>query len=292
MPDDAMSTHSSSLLRVAAVQFRSSDDLADNLARTRQSLGEAAGQGVRIAAFPECSVSSYRAGVIEQFTDAELRDTETALADMCREIDIYGVFGIPYFEDGDRYNGALVFGPEGGCVARYAKVQLAGERWCLSGKRLIVFPIDDVLATVIICHDERYPELVRLPVLAGAQLVFYISCESGVIEETKVDPYRAQIVARAEENTVFVVHANTPQVSHRNSDGTITLEGGCSHGQSRIIAPDGNLMQEASIFQEEMLVQSLDMSKAHRHIALRSVESDLLADWWRSGIDLVERQGV
>jgi len=30
-----------------------------------------------------------------------------------------------------------------------------------------------VPATVIICHERRYPELVRLPVMMGAQIVFH-----------------------------------------------------------------------------------------------------------------------
>jgi hypothetical protein len=34
-----------------------------------------------------------------------------------------------------------------------------------------------VPTATIICHDKRYPELTRLPVLAGARLIFYIACE-------------------------------------------------------------------------------------------------------------------
>ena len=35
-----------------------------------------------------------------------------------------------------------------------------------------------LLCAVIICHDSRHPELVRLPVLRGARLVFYVSWET------------------------------------------------------------------------------------------------------------------
>ena len=45
-------------------------------------------------------------------------------------------------------------------------------------------------------------------------------------------PVRAQIQARAVENGVYIVHANAPA----NDDTT------GSHGQSRVIAPDGNLL--------------------------------------------------
>ena len=136
-------------------------------------------------------------------------------------------------------------------IERYHKVQLA-ETWPAEGDHLSVFPIDGVRCSIIICHDERYPELVRLPVLAGARVIFYISHESGIRSEQKIDPYRAQIQARAVENTVYVVHANAPA----NND----LTG--SHGQSRIVAPDGRIIHEASMFEEEVVTATLDLSRA------------------------------
>jgi predicted amidohydrolase len=126
----------------------------------------------------------------------------------------------------------------------------------------------------MICHDERYPELVRLPVLAGAKVIFYVSHESGLREEHKIGPYRAQIQARAVENTVFVVQANAPA----NKDAT------GSHGHSRIIAPDGNILQEASIFGDETLQATLDLRKATRANARNSLERGPLRDWWREGL--------
>ena len=140
------------------------------------------------------------------------------------------------------YNSAAVINPRGEILARYHKIQLA-ESWPMAGDRLLVFKIDDVQACIIICHDERYPELVRLPVLAGARVVFCLSHESGLDKESKLVPYRAQIQARAVENTVYVVQANAPA----NTDST------GSHGQSRLIAPDGNLIEEASIFGENVI---------------------------------------
>jgi predicted amidohydrolase len=134
-----------------------------------------------------------------------------------------------------------------------------------------------VPCTILICHDERYPELVRLPVLAGARVIFYISHESGVRQEQKLGPYRAQIQARAVENTVYVVHANAPA----NDD----LSG--SHGQSRVIAPDGNILQEASMFAEEVVTADLDLRKATAENALHSLARGPLADWWKQGVKRV-----
>ena len=114
----------------------------------------------------------------------------------------------------------------------------------------------------------------RLPVLAGAKVVFYISHESGLRNEDKINPYRAQIQARAVENTVFVVQANAPA----NDDL------GGSHGHSRIIAPDGNILREASIFREDVLTETLDLRKATRGNALKSLDRGPLGDWWKDGV--------
>jgi predicted amidohydrolase len=140
-----------------------------------------------------------------------------------------------------------------------------------------VFRVRGVPCSIIICHDERYPELVRLPVLAGAQVVFYISHESGLREEHKVGPYRAQIQARAVENGVYVVQANAPA----NKDAT------GSHGHSRIIATDGNILKEASIFREEVLMAKLDLTRATRANARNSLKRGPLREWWESGLKRV-----
>src|SRR5207302_2785891 len=131
---------------------------------------------------------------------------------------------------------------------------------------------------IIICHDERYPELVRLPVLAGARVVFYLSHESPLAQENKIGPYRAQIQARAVENSVFVVHANAPA----NADAS------GSHGQSRVIAPDGNLIQEASMFREDVLTATLELRQATAGNARRSLNGPLGA-WMRKGLELVRQ---
>ena len=230
-------------LKVAAVQFRSSRDLDENVARiTGPHPPPRPSEGVRVAVFPECALTGYFEDVVKAATAERLAEAERRVADACREAGIYAVVGTPH-RDGDKlYNSATVIDPSGRVIERYHKVQLA-EPWPTPGDHLSVFRVDGVPCSIIICHDERYPELVRLPVLAGARVVFYVSHESGVRQESKLGPYRAQIQARAVENTVYVVHANAPA----NDD----LSG--SHGQSRVIAPDGNIVQEASMFGEEVV---------------------------------------
>jgi hypothetical protein len=88
-----------------------------------------------------------------------------AVADACRQAGVYAIVGSAWREGDKLFDSALVIAPTGKVLERYHKIQLA-ERWPQPGDHLSVFKIDGVPCSVIICHDERYPELVRLPVLA------------------------------------------------------------------------------------------------------------------------------
>jgi predicted amidohydrolase len=260
-------------LRVAAVQMRSTRNLADNLSRLTNSIHECARQGARVVVFPECALSGYFEATVTNLTAAQLNDAEAQLAQACRQANVYGVVGTAWRDGENLFNSALIIAPTGRVMERYDKIQLA-ERWPEPGDHLSVFKLDGVPCSVIICHDERYPELVRLPVLAGAQVIFYISHESGLRNEHKLSPYRAQIQARAVENSVYVIQANAP--ANPDASG--------SHGQSRVITPDGNIVQEASIFDEDVLLATLDLRKATRDNARKSLTRGPLRDWWQEGL--------
>ena len=269
-------------LRVAAVQLRSPDDLEANLGRIRESLAACARQRVQVAAFPECSVTGYTTEAILRPKPRELLRAERELAEVCRRHRIHALIGIPWHSRGRIHNSVIVIDATGRLVTRHAKVHLVGQdrAWdCKPGTTPCpVFPVGRALCSSIICHDSRYPELCRLPVLAGARVIFYLSHEASLTKEWKMNPYRAQVQARAAENSVFVVHANAPA----NPD----LSG--SHGQSRIVDPNGNLMAEASQFDEEVLIADLHLPDASAENALRSLDQPPLDRWWREGLRQVK----
>ena len=267
-------------LRVSAVQFRSSKNLNDNVKRHCEYMRKCAKKGSRVVVFPECSISGYADEAVEKATRADLDKAEAEICAVAKEVGVYVIAGNPTKLEDRTYDSAIVVTPEGKIIERYHKVHLAGEKWATKGEHLSVFPVDGVLCSIIVCHDERYPELVRLPALAGARLVFYISSESGMKEESKIVPYRAQIVARAVENSIYIAHSNAP--ADRK-----TLEG--SHGQSRIIDPSGHILQEAGIYEEEVVSAELNMHKANGWLANRSLECDFLKSWWEQGVSMVKR---
>jgi predicted amidohydrolase len=263
-------------LKVAAVQFRSSRDIDNNVARLWDNIRRLGGQGVRVVVFPECALTGYFEDVVRATTAERLALAERQVADACREAGVYAIVGTPHRDGEKLYNSATVIDPSGKVIERYHKVQLA-EPWPTPGDHLSTFKVDGVSCSIIICHDEHYPELVRLPALAGARVVFYVSHESGVRQESKLGPYRGQVQARAAENTVYVMQANAPA----NDD----LSG--SHGQSRVVAPDGNIVHEASMFGEEVVRAELDLGRATAENARRSLGRGPLSRWWAEGLKQV-----
>ena len=261
-------------LHVAAVQFSPNSSVKENAQIIIQYLDQCAKQGIRVVVFQECATTGYDKTAIANATQKQLDRAEAEIAHACEEFNIYAVVGTPYEKDGARFNTAVVFGPEGELIERYAKCQLVGgDDWAQPGEFLSVFYIDDIPCSIIICHDERYPELVRLPVLAGARLIFYVSSESDITAEHKMGPYRAQIAARAVENGVFIVHANSPAM--------------LSHGQSRIIDPTGNIIAEASMFGDEMVDAVIDMRNADGEMAQKSLRFGPLKEWWQEAVKKV-----
>ena len=258
-------------LKVAAVQFRSSFDIKQNCTRIVGHLKRLASAGVQVAAFPECALTGYDTDAWFAPSIVEVEAAEKELAQACLNSKIAAVIGSVYKVNGHLYDTAVVFNSHGKLVERYGKIYLAGEKWATPGNHIAYFDLEGVTSSVMICHDERYPELVRLPAIEGARIIYYISAESGLQQERKLAPYRAQVMARAVENGVFIVQSNAPA----NPD----LTG--SHGQSRIVSIDGNVLQESSFFNEDVAVETLTVKKAKM---ARPLEG-LYGQWWKQGVD-------
>jgi predicted amidohydrolase len=131
-----------------------------------------------------------------------------------------------------------------------------------------------VPATAIICHERRYPELVRLPVMAGARIVFHPNAGlDGLAVSRAKRRGRDGMPVRAFENAVFYVFANS-----------VGPQGGgkWSAGDSKIVAPDGSFLQQADNRRESVVIADLDLSLATRKYALDSLQHPrFLARHWR-----------
>jgi len=173
-------------LKVAAVQFRSSFDVGQNCERMVAQLKRLAGEGVQVAVFLECALTGYHTGPSMVPSAAEIGAAEERVRKACRDARIAALIGSVYKINGRSYDAAVVFDSHGELIERYGKVYLAGEKWATPGNHVAYFELEGVPSSVIICHDERYPELVRLPASKGARIIYYISVNLDCVRSTSL----------------------------------------------------------------------------------------------------------
>ncbi len=262
-------------LRVGAVQMIFAPTLADNLAKIESATVRAAAAGAGAVLFPECATTGYACD-FGRLKPQDLGQALHAVAAMAARHRIHVLVGSPIFAGRRLFNALLVFDPRGRLIHTYAKCQLteADRRWFTPGDGLSLFTVAGVAATAIICHERRYPELVRLPVMAGAQVVFHPNAGMDALAVSRTKRRgRDGIAVRAFENAVYYVFANS-----------VGPQGGgkWSAGDSKIVAPDGTFLGLADNRRETILIADLELSLATRKYAEDSLRHPrFLAPHWR-----------
>jgi len=262
-------------LRIAAIQMIFADSIDGNLAKIERAATQAAEEGADAVLFPECATTGYACD-FGALKPAALRPALRSVATLAAKLRINLLVGSPIFAGRHLYNALLVFDRSGRLVHTYAKCQLvdADRQWFTPGNSLSLFSLDGVPATAMICHERRYPELVRLPVMAGAQMVFHPNAGMDALTVSRTKRHgRDGIPVRAFENAIYYVFANSvgPQG-----------QGKWSAGDSKIVAPDGSFLQLADNRREKVLVADLDLSQATRKYAVDGLQHPrFLASHWR-----------
>ncbi len=272
-------------LRVSACQILTFPSPDESASKVIDWMKKAAEDDVEVILFPEACLCGYQndARYWKKAKPAEFKKAEAKVARTAKRLGMEVVLGTAHWEDGALFNSLLVISKEGKPVGRYSKTHLA-ERWPQPGRVLPIYDVGGVPSCFIICHDQRYPELVQLPAAAGAKVCYYSSNEGGLLSEDKFSAYHAMPIARATENTIYVVMANAPgnpKNLHSPSQ---------SHGNSKIIHPDGNVIIEAGHLEERLVTTTIDIGAASRGNALRGVEDEtILKAWMKEGLKLVTK---
>lgn len=280
----ANSSDTGEILRVAACQILTFPEPKRSAEKICSWLESASQEHVDVVAFPEAAICGYTCDP-QYWKEANPRDFEAAenvVLAAARKLNLAVVLGTAHWEDGKLFNSLLIADRNGEVRGRYSKTHLA-EKWPVPGRRLPVWTVAGVRSCFIVCHDIRYPELVRLPAIAGAQICYLCSNESGLMEEHKFSAYRAMPISRATENSIYLVMTNAP------ADPNNLRSPSQSHGNSKIINPDGNVLCEAGYFKETLVCAAINLKKADRAIAKRAVnDKTILSSWLREGAELVE----
>jgi deaminated glutathione amidase len=206
-------------LRAAAVQLNSTEDTDRNLATADRLVRAAAGRGAELVVLPEKwnvlgTPEQMVAGA--QALDGPAISWARAVA---RELGIDLVAGsIVERVDGREKtsNTSVHVGPDGELCAVYRKlhmfdVEVDGVVYAESaneqpGEEIVVSELSDGLRLgMSICYDVRFPELYRLLVTRGSEV---ITVPAAFTLATTRDHWEVLVRARAIENQCFVVAAN------------------------------------------------------------------------------------
>jgi len=252
------------IFKLAICQLNVGREKKKNIDRAAEMVRKAANAGAQIVVLPEMFNCPYQAKVFPDYAeDFENGETVAMLREVAREKQVYLVGGSIPEREGDRvYNSSFTFGPEGNLLGRHRKIHLfdvdlpGGPRVMESstlgyGEGLTLIDTEWCRLGVIICFDVRFPELIRLLALEGAQLVVIPAAFN-----TTTGPAHWEMTmrARAVDNQLYVAAASPA----RDPEAGYVI-----YGHSMIVEPWGDIMAEAGEG-EEIIMADIDLEKVEK----------------------------
>ncbi len=221
-----------------------------NLQAMLARLKETAAAGATLTVFPECALTGYCFDSVADalpFAQTLPGSATERLANACRDLGVFAVFGL-LEKDGDRlFNAAALVGPSG-LIGTYRKVHLPylgiDMKTTYGDRPFRVFEVGGVKIGMLICYDAAFPEASRSLALLGADVI---------VLPTNWPP-GAECVAdftinsRAMENAVYFMAVN--RVGEERGFQFI--------GRSRICGPSGCTLASTESTQPTVLYADID----------------------------------
>lgn len=247
-------------MRIAACQFAVSGDMHRNFAAMEDAVSRAALRGVRLLAFPECSLTGYPPRNISSASAVDFKEADNLLgrlSGMSASHGIHLLLGAILPADSGFFNSAVLLSP-GANPQFYHKRALWGwdrDNFC-PGNESGIFEIDGFKIGVRICYELRFPEYFSELYAAHTDLNLVLFHDVG----SSPDPERygllfAHLRTRACENICPILSVNsvspyqTAPTALIDSSGCILHE--CAPGKPELLVYD-------------LLPQPLDFSRQGR----------------------------
>jgi omega-amidase len=248
---------------IALVQFHPRlGEVTENLERMGKMIDQICHtQKVDLIVFPELATTGYENGV--NFTDLAEQIpgyTTNFLGKLAGDFHIHIVLGmvVKHKVESIIYNSAVLIGPDGEVMGEYRKVHLKGEEKLAfrAGYKFSVLETDFGNVGLLVGWDLAFPEVARSLALDGAEVLAV--CANW--EAPHTEEWRAYLLARAYENSVFVAGANRIGDEYTYS----------FFGESMIIGPRGELYAQVpkgdeDIPQEGFAVAKIDLDQIKKY---------------------------
>lgn len=258
------------IVRVAAVQFAVTEDVAENLATCLRMTDQAAAEGAQVVVLPEfCNHVSWYDDRAHARRMAQTLDGPfvTALADRARTHGIHLMVNCTLAREDGRTTGSnILVGPDGAILAVTDKQVLMGSERDHLDPAVAASPVVETAfgrVGLYSCMDGVINETPRMLAVGGAQVLLN-SLNSFALDEASL-----HVPVRAVENRVWVVAANKvgplvparsiAMVAERVGVPVEMLHGA---GESQIVAPDGTIVAMAPRTGEAVVVADIEVGAA------------------------------
>ncbi|WRD37000.1 carbon-nitrogen hydrolase family protein [Helicobacter pylori] len=270
------------ILKTAVIQMQSKPyALNENLQLALNLAKEAHDKGANLIVLPELFDSGYCVNDKDAEFGIDFKAIEhgklkneslSALSNFAKSNKVHLVACSIEKTDKKLYDSAYIIPPKGGIVGKHRKIYLWGdEKSCFKrGKKYEVFTLDfgDFSAKVglQICYEIGFGVGANLLALQGAEILIYPSAFG------KARAYNWDLLskARALENGCFVCACNQSG-EETNAQLKQTLE---FAGDSRIIAPNGKIIAQATKL-NEVVIAEMDLNE----VALQRQKIPYLQDF-------------
>jgi N-carbamoylputrescine amidase len=272
-------TRRGNVVNVGLTQMACVEDVKRNRANQIHLIEQATKRGARIVCTQELFTSQYFCQVEDHrfFKLAETipGPTTDALAKVAKREKIVIVASL--FEkrtSGLYHNTAAVIDADGSILGVYRKMHIPDDP--LYYEKFYFTPGDTGFRSwqtkyakigVLICWDQWFPEGARLTALQGAQILFYPTAigwhpkEKAEYGKAQHESWELMQRSHAVANGCYVAAPNRIGVEHiLDAKGKPVSDEGIEFwGQSFVAAPNGQVVQRASLDQEEVLLVDADL---------------------------------
>ncbi|EPG73332.1 hydrolase, carbon-nitrogen family [Leptospira fainei serovar Hurstbridge str. BUT 6] len=252
--------------KAAVIQVNSNADPSANLTKAGELIRSAVDKGAKLVGLPEnFPFLGSEKEKLERGEELQ-RLSENFLSQTSREHRIYllgGGYPVPT-QKGKVFNTASFYDPNGNKIFRYYKIHLFDtdpgdgveyreSRSVEAGTEPspIFFSSDLGNISTVICYDLRFPELFRVLVSNGAEILFV---PSAFTKLTGLAHWEPLLRARAIENFCYIL-APAQTGSHETGRET--------YGHSMIVSPWGEILSESGV-EEGIIYAEIDTDEVKK----------------------------
>lgn len=242
-------------LRIATCQFPIGSSINRNAEYILSLMKQAKKKRAELVHFSECALSGY-AGVdltsIDELDWALLTERTEEIMASARQLKLWVVLGSTHrlTEPNKPHNSLYLIDPAGKIKDRYDK------RFCTEGdmahytpgQRSVLFTINGIKCSLLICFDLRFPELYRELRKQGVECVLQSFYNARLKHRTvHTDIMRQTMQCRAATNYFWI--------SMNNSCASRSAYPSC------LIQPDGKIVDQLHFHRPGLMVNTVDTSK-------------------------------